>query len=100
MDAFAFFKAAFLLGTVVDFLCGADVQGVVSALSEKDPRNRLIRLFVFLQLTQQPWGQNRVAVFFPFALFDPNHHALNVDIAEFEMDQLSDSQSRRVGGHQ
>ena len=48
----------------------------------------MIGLLVFLQLAQQALGKNRVAVFFPFALFHPNHHPFGIDIAELEMDQL------------
>jgi hypothetical protein len=45
-------------------------------------------------------GENRIAVFFPFTLFHPDHHTLGMNVAEFEVDQLSDTQSRRVSGHQ
>ena len=100
MDAFAFFNPTFVLGEIVDFLRGGDVQGIISGFTKEDPQHGLIGLLIFSQLAEQPLGENRVAVFFPFALFDPNHHTLNVDIAEFEMDQLSDPESRRVSGHQ
>ncbi len=85
---------AFLFGEIIDFLCGTDVQRLISALAKENPGNRLIRLLIFFQLAEQPLGENRIAVFFPFALFHPNHHALNVDIADFEMDQLVDSKTR------
>jgi len=60
----------------------------------------LIRLLIFFQLAEQALGKNRVAVFFAFALFHPNHHALHIDITEFEMDQLVDPKTCRVRGHQ
>src|SRR5215471_10804945 len=88
------------LARLIDLLGGADVQGLISAFTEEDPQHRLIGLLVFLHLAQQALGKNRVTVFFPFALFHPNHHAFRIDIAEFKMDQLSDSKSRRVRCHQ
>jgi hypothetical protein len=94
VDAFAFFNAAFLLGPVIDLLCGADVQGLISAFTKEDPQHGLIGLLIFFQLAEQPRGKNRIAVFFPFALFHPDYHALNIDIAEFKMDQLLHSKSR------
>src|SRR5215813_3322431 len=100
VDAFALLNAAFLLSAVIDLLVGADVQGLISAFTEEDPQHRLIGLLVFLYLAQQALGKNRVTVFFAFALFHPNHHAFRIDIAEFKMDQLSDSKSRRVRCHQ
>ena len=93
VDAFAFFNTAFVLGAVIDLLGGADVQGLISAFTEEDPQHRLIGLLVFLYLAQQALGKNRVTVFFPFALFHPNHHAFRIDIAEFKMDQLVDAKS-------
>src|SRR5499425_3779541 len=81
VDAFAFLNAAFLLSAVIDLLGGADVQGFISAFTEEDPQHRLIGLLVFLHLAQQALGKNRVTVFFAFALFHPNHHALHIEIS-------------------
>ena len=65
VNAFAFFNATFLLGSIVDFLDCGDIQRAISVLAKKDPPNRLISLLVSLQLTEQPLGENRVTVFFP-----------------------------------
>lgn len=86
MNAFAFFNAAFLLGEVIDFLRRTDVQRATSVLTKENPGHRLISLLVSLQFTEQPLGENRVAVFFPFTLFHPDHHPLWIDITELEVD--------------
>ena len=99
VNAFAFFNAAFLLGSIVDFLDCGDIQRAISVLAKKDPRNRLISLLVSLQLTEQPLGENRVTVFFPFALFYADHHPLGMDIAQFEVNQLADPKPCRIGRH-
>lgn len=99
VNAFAFFNATFLLGSIVDFLDCSDIQRAISVLAKEDPRNRLISLLVSLQLTEQPLGENRVTVFFPFALFYADHHPLGMDIAQFEVDQLADPKPCRVGRH-
>jgi hypothetical protein len=75
-------------------------KGQFLFLPKKDPGNRLIGLLISSQLAEQALGQNRIAVFFPLALFHPDHHPLGIDIAKFEMNQLVDSKSRRVRGHQ
>src|SRR3972149_8009321 len=35
-----------------------------------------------------------------FALLHPNHHALTIQIAHFEVHHLTDPKPRRIGGHQ
>ena len=76
-----FFNAAFLLGSIVDFLDCGDIQRAISVLAKKDPRNRLISLLVSLQLTEQASGENRVTVFFSLALFYADRHYRSVWIS-------------------
>ena len=100
VDASAFLKTAFLLGYIVDFLRRADVQWAIATLAKENPGHRLIRLLVSFQFPQKPLGENRVAILFPLALFDPDHHPFRIDIGELEMDQFGDSKSCRVCSHQ
>ena len=52
------------------------------------------------QLLEQPRRKHHVAVPLPFALIDPKHHPLAVDVGDLQMRGLGDTQSRRIGRHQ
>src|SRR5437879_13922413 len=96
VNAFAFFNAAFVLGEIVDFLRGGDVQGIISGFTKEDPQHGLIGLLIFSQLAEQTLGENRIAVFFPFTLFHADHHPLGMTVSDFMLYMLSHTEYRFI----
>ena len=52
------------------------------------------------QFHEQLWAKHHVSIFAPFATPDVNHHALAVDVRNFQMGQLGTSHTGGVERHQ
>jgi hypothetical protein len=49
------------------------------------------------QQLQQLWRQHGMAILAAFALLHPDHHALGINVADLQRDQLHGAQTRAVG---
>src|SRR6202166_1644303 len=65
--------------------------------SGKQPALRACRLVPRAQQLKQMRRQHHVAVFVTLALFDPDHHALAVDVEYLQRDHLGHAQSGPIG---
>ena len=66
----------------------------------KEPRFGVRGLPIDPQDLQQSGREHDIAILLIFALHDPDHHALAVDIAHFQVYGFRNAQPCRVGGHQ
>jgi hypothetical protein len=48
-------------------------------------------------MSEQTRRENSQSIFCPLALFDADDHAIRVDVAGPELDDLTDAQARRIG---
>jgi len=64
--------------------------------AREQPALRSCRLPPGAQQFEQMWRQHHVTVFTAFALLDADDHALAVDVADLERDQLGGAQTRAV----
>ena len=74
MNAVAFLDASPKLGQIVDFLGVVDRNRTALSHWEKDKIGERCSFQYARSSSEQPLGQNRVAVFSPLALFHPHHH--------------------------
>src|ERR1700736_1587026 len=65
--------------------------------SAKQPPLWACHLVPRAQQLKQMWRKHHVAVFVALALFDPDHHALAVDVGYLQRNHLGHSQSGRIG---
>lgn len=100
MHAALLADAGFAFGLPIDFLETTFGQGFRQATARKEPDGRPIHFPVRAQLRQQRLGQERVAVFVAFALFDSDGHALAVDIGDFQTNDFAQTQPGVVSGHE
>jgi len=49
------------------------------------------------QKFKQRRGKHRIAILATLALFDPQHHAFGIDIADLQCGDLGDTQPRTIG---
>ena len=100
MDAAALADPGFAFGVPVNFFETTFGQGFLQTTTREEPDGRPVHFPVFAQLGQERLGQERVAVFVSFALFDADHHALAVDVGDFETNNFAETQSGVIRGHQ
>ena len=60
----------------------------------------LLAFEVMRQLAAKTLGEQHIAVFFSFALFDTNQHSLGIDVADLHGGGFGDAQARAVAEHQ
>ncbi len=68
----------------------------------KQPQGRTLDLPIVPQVSEQRRRKHGVAVLAPLALLHPDEHPVRmaVDIGDAQLDQFTDPQPGRVGGHQ
>src|SRR5208337_713323 len=55
---------------------------------------------VSLKFVEQLWAEQHIAVFAAFTTLDVYHHALTVDVANFQSCEFGTPESRGIEGHQ
>ncbi len=69
-------------------------------LARKQPPGRPRGFPVGAQHVQQSGREHHIAILHPFALFDPEHHSLAVDVGHLEVRGFGDAQASGIGGHE
>jgi hypothetical protein len=77
-------------GFVEDSPDSGFTDGTAFVFSEEKPGLGVILLPIVLQMEQEVFRKNGIAVFLAFALFNFDHHPAAVDVGNFKMSQLVD----------
>src|SRR5438132_4795350 len=96
VDAAALGDARPALGAHIDAERGADGDVAFRPLAGEEPRRGPGDTPVRPQFSEEPLGEQRVAIAWPFAALDADHHALAVDVPDLERDHLAHPQSSGV----
>lgn len=60
----------------------------------------MVEFPVEAKFIEQTVREDGVAVLGPFGLFDADHHTIAIDVRDFEVSDLANSQTGGIGGHQ
>jgi len=96
----AFFEPCSFFRRAEDVPSFCSTQGTVLGSIRKKPERRPVAFPVLTQFHEQVLRQDGIAVFPAFTPFHKKRHAGRIDVCDFKIDQLADSEPCRIGGHQ
>ena len=98
MDAAVFVDFGPLFGLRESKGGRGSAKGEIGILPREQPQRRMILPPVVPQIFEKARREEGIAVFVPLALFDADHHAVGVDVGDFEVDEFADPKPTAVGG--